>query len=118
MGTHTYTTVGYGKTGAEAFQALQEEAEAEHGHEDGYSGYINSCHDYWEGKLDQKKFTKAAIRRWMSHTLYGDPKNDNDYGLDKRECAYLYIPKTSKGFITHSPRRGIKTFLFCVAAPE
>lgn len=115
MGTHTYTVVGYGKTGEKAYRSLQEQAESTHGHEEGYSGYINCCHTCRESKLDQKRFTTAAIKRWMNLTLYGNGKNN--WGLDKRKCAYLYIPKTSKA-VTHSPRRGIKTFLFCVAAPE
>jgi hypothetical protein len=116
MGTHTYTQIGHGKTGEEAYRLLQERAEAEHGHEQGYSGYINCCDTCWESKLDQKRFTKAAIRRWMELTSFGDGKDN--WGLDKRECCYLYIPKTYKGYVTHSLNRGVKTFIFCVAAPE
>jgi hypothetical protein len=46
MGACTFRRVGYGKTAQEAFCSAVQDANMEVGHQDGYSGDINSKHGF------------------------------------------------------------------------
>ena len=104
MGAVTESRTVYARTASEAIDKLMDEAVYEHGH-DPYSGTIYTC-DRWaqEGKLDQKAFTKAAIKRWCEK-WYDD--------LPKREIIYLELPKSyAKGM-----GRGVRKYIviYCAA---
>jgi len=45
MGACMFHTTGYGKTVREAYNDARDEASFENGHQDGYSGDIQTCHD-------------------------------------------------------------------------
>jgi hypothetical protein len=46
MGSQSFTTYSRGKNVRDAYNRAVEQAEAEYGHQDGYSGQINSCAGY------------------------------------------------------------------------
>jgi len=102
MGAITDSVTAYGKTAREAFEALYAEAIYDHGHNP-YSGSIATCELGKADKLDQSKFTEAAIDRWLDKRLYDCPK---------REAVYLELPKSfAKG-----QGRGVKAYLFVYCA--
>ena len=105
MGTTTGHIMGYGKTVSDALDTVVSEDQWENGH-DGYSGTIQACcGSVTEGKLDQKKFTNAAIERWL------DKAYEKTY---KRDITYLELPRSyAKG-----RGRGVRAFIFVYAAPE
>ena len=98
MGACTESRTVYARSAEEAIQKLTDEAIYEHGH-DIYSGTIATCHGYpIKGKLDQKAFTKAAIKRWCEK-WYDE--------LGKRDIIYLELPKSyAKGM-----GRGVRKYI-------
>lgn len=108
MGSCTVIRIGFGKTADEAFKAVQAEAEVINGHQDGYSGDINSVHGFDMKPLGQKSFTKLAINKWIDRYFEGD-----DY-VTKRECVCLELPRShAKGC-----SRGFRKFIFVACCPE
>ena len=98
MGANTEVKRVYARSADEAITKLKEEAIYEYGH-DIYSGTIATCSGWIEtGKLDQKAFTKAAIKRWIEKTI------DN---IDKCDIIYLELPKSyAKGM-----GRGVRKYI-------
>ena len=104
MGSASITQLGRAKTASEAFNALVEEDQWENGH--AYdSGTIGAASNGFCMKpLDQKRFTKKALDRWIDDAIEHTSKHG--------ELRCIQIPKSCK-FAAHSTRRGVQTFLFC-----
>ena len=102
MGTNTQVVTATGRSAGEAIDKLTEQAIYDHGH-DTYSGTIATCHgSVTEGKLDQKKFTKKAIDRWIDQAV-------EDIG--KRDITYLELPRSyAKGY-----GRGVRKYIVVYA---
>jgi len=103
MGSAVIQRLGRAKTADEAFDAMVEADQWENGHayDTGTIGCA-SCGFYMH-PLDQKRFTKQALDRWMDDAINNTSKHD--------AIRCIQIPKTSK-FAAHSMTRGVQTFLF------
>ena len=55
MGACVFWTVGHGETAKEAFRDACDEANAENGHQDGYSGDIQTCSGFTEITLKSQQ---------------------------------------------------------------
>ena len=109
MGSASISNIGRAKTAGEAFDDLQDQAHYDDGH-DRYCGTIGGANYGFDMvPLDQKKFTKAAIDRWIDKAIDETDK----YG--SLNC--IQIPKTCKR-VAHSSRRGVQTFLFVGWVPD
>ena len=64
MGATSFERRGFGKTIKEAFVMAKEEATDELGHQDGYSGDLNSKHT-WEQVLVPKGVNPLKYLRWI-----------------------------------------------------
>jgi len=59
MGAVDFNIIGFGKDAHEAYKTACKEADEEYGHQQGYSGRINSTSDFRELKSDLRYNTKA-----------------------------------------------------------
>jgi hypothetical protein len=109
MGSAVIQKLGRAKTAGEAFDAMVEADQYDNGHnyDTGTIGCA-SCGFYMH-PLDQKRFTKQALDRWMDDAIDHTSKHD--------AIRCIQIPKSSK-FAAHSTQRGVQTFLFVGWVPE
>lgn len=99
MGSHNFSNVGYGKTPQEAYNALVDHAQWEHGH-DPYNGTISTTEGFKMVSLDQKRTTQKAINRWLEKAW----DNTSKY----TPCWCLELPRShAKG-----KPRGVRAFIF------
>ena len=105
MGAVTELRTVYARSASDAIDSLIEDALYEHGH-DPYSGSIATCSHWAEkGKIDQKAFTKTAIKRWCDKWFYE---------IGKRDIIYLELPKSyAKG-----RGRGVRKYIVIYCAAE
>jgi hypothetical protein len=105
MGSAYIQVAGYGKTASEAFSEIVSEDQYENGRS--YSGTIGSSRQgFTMVSLDQKKFTKAAIRRWL------DKAEETASKYEPISC--LELPQSyAKGY-----GRGVRKFMFVGDVPE
>jgi len=82
MGAHEFMTVGYGKTKSEAYRGACWEAQAENGHQDGYSGDIQTTSGSWAIHPDTVKGLRRATRlRILELVAFGlKPSKGELYG--------------------------------------
>jgi len=108
MGSSAVSQIGRAKTAGKAFDALVEADQWENGH--AYdTGTIGAACGFHMHPLDQKRFTKKALDRWLDNAIEHTSKHE--------PLRCIQIPKTSK-FASHSTRRGVQTFLFCGWVPD
>ena len=61
MGACPFQTVGYGETAKEAYRNACEDANAENGHQDGYSGDIQTTQGFREVELTEGEDLRAKV---------------------------------------------------------
>lgn len=109
MGSAVIQQLGRNKTAIKAFDALVEADQYNNGH-DYDTGTIGcASHSFHMHPLDQKRFTKKALDRWIDDAI------ENTGKYDALRC--IQIPKTCK-FAAHSTQRGVQTFLFVGWVPD
>ena len=110
--TNTYDSILIKGTARDAFKRLQAEAEAEYGHQQGYSGQIHCIEDFTIVK-DHPRVDTHAWTRWVRE------KNE---GIPKREalCVEMHpaLVKKIKEKEGLKGRKGIRGFVFIGCAPE
>lgn len=74
MGSQQFTTYGRGMSISEAYRSAVEEADSEYGHQQGYTGEINSTHGYidvtdeWnKSKMDMNAFMRQKLEKATKH---------------------------------------------------
>ena len=110
MGREQVYVTQRGRNIYDAFRAAQEDAEDEHGHEQGYSGHINVASlrgDYTAAYNAAKKKGAAALKQLLNEW---DDKADNDvFGVE------LEAPKPNKhkvkSKVTITPQKGAKKWV-------
>ena len=105
MGAAFFVNSRAAKTAEEAYNSLCEEACYQYGH-DSYGGHIGVSHGFTMVPLDQKKFTKAALDRWID---YAQEEADKWGAV---HCVELPRSK-AKGY-----PRGYRMYVFAGWAPE
>ena len=107
MGAQEFQVSGRGKTSNEVYRSLYDEAEEEHGHEDGYSGYINSTHGFQE-VTSRFKSSGKKIQDYIDIRLEHMAK-------DNCECICVEEPKSNtnkvKSKVEHIVEKGTKKWV-------
>ena len=105
MGAAYIQVAGYGKTADEVYRSLVEDDKYENGHKYN-TGTIGASHGFTMVPLDQKKFTKAALSRWLDNAM----EEADKWG--PLHC--LELPRSyAKGC-----RRGVRKFVFAGWVPD
>jgi len=77
MGATNFETVSFGRTVAEAYRRARDEARAENGSQDGYSGDIQTTRGYREFRVpdgtDLRKLARDVDRMTSVNEILGDP---------------------------------------------
>lgn len=81
MGAQQFQTTQRGKTMSKAYADARQDAEDEHGHEEGYSGEINSTHNCFD-VTKQYKDSKKSLQKFI---------DDAQENMDKGECLGICI---------------------------
>ena len=108
MGSQSFTVNSRGKSAKEAYQNAVDNAEAEYGHQQGYSGAINST----PGFRDVTKEYKASRR---DLNKYISERIDQLTKFQGAECICLREPKTNsnkiKSQVEHIVEKGTKKWV-------
>ena len=106
MGSAFVQHSGYGRSADEVFNSIMADDQYENGH-GGYSGTIGSArHGFVMVGVDQKRFTKTALGRWI------DKAEEDTSKHGPLHC--LELPKSyAKGM-----GRGVRKFVFAGWVPD
>jgi hypothetical protein len=77
MGANQFQTSSRGKTMQQAFNLAVEQAEAEYGHQEGYSGEIN-CHSSYRDVTSQWKASKLPAQKFIDKAFDDDKLSKHD----------------------------------------
>lgn len=103
MGATTFTSRGRGMSAAKVFSQLQDEAEQEYGHQQGYSGEIN-CTELTRDITAEYKRAKDK-KKFINDMLYEVPKRDS-------WVIEIKPPKSNtnkvKSKVTTNPQKGAR----------
>lgn len=111
MGACEFSNYYIGKgTPAEAFNQLSQEAEAEYGHQEGYSGQINSTELTRTIELPPRKKVTDMVQEIQE-------------SADKGDCICLELKRTAlvnmkKRHPEVKGKRGIRAYIFAGLAPS
>ena len=94
MGAQPFQTVGRGKNAQEAYRDANDDASAENGHQDGYSGDIQTCAGFKGVKLKKGHTIEDAEEEICENNSYNG-KRFEKWG----NCACFYIGKGQYVFI-------------------
>lgn len=107
MGTVRFQKTGRGSNAQEVYKNLVEEAEQEYGHQQGYSGDINSTHGFRDMSVDFKNSGKKLE----------DYINIRFRGMGSRDCECICIeqpkqnPNKIKSQVEHIVEKGTRKWL-------
>jgi hypothetical protein len=111
MGSQSFTTYSRGKNVNDAYNRAVEIAEDEYGHQEGYSGAINSssgCRDitkeFKASKKDLNKFINEQMDKLSKHNgaqaiCVEEPKSNNN--KIKTQVEHVVTPGTKKWVLTY-----------------
>ena len=116
MGSNWFTTQSRGKNVQEAYDTAVERADDEYGHQEGYSGQINSCAGFrdvtkeWKNsKKSMSQFMNEAMDKLSKHQgahaiCLEEPKsNENKI---KTQVEHVVTPGTKKWVLTYIVYQG------------
>jgi len=104
MGARTFSIIGYGKTVQDAYNQLCKDAEEEYGHQQGYSGEINST------SINRNRTTEYKNSKLSPGDFYRKVEDS----IEKRCADYIVIeePKINtskiKSTVTNYPQKGTR----------
>lgn len=96
MGANTFDKIIFGKNASNAYIKAKKEADEEYGHQEGYSGQINSTNSVEQITVDYRYNTK-------NYNKLVDEKLNN---INKRECLLIEI--TGKAAKDLKEKNGLK----------
>jgi hypothetical protein len=116
MGSQAFTTYSRGKNVKDAYNRAVEQAEAEYGHQDGYSGQINSSAGYSDITREFKA-SKKSMNQFIEDQLDRLSKFDGARAVcieepvannnkTKSQVEHVVTPGTKKWVLTYAVYRG------------
>jgi hypothetical protein len=118
MGSQAFTTYSRGKNVNDAYNRAVEQAEAEYGHQDGYSGQINSSAGYSDITREFKNYKKSvSIEQFIDEQLDKLSKFDGARAVciqepvenknkTKSQVEHVVTPGTKRWVLTYIVYRG------------
>lgn len=108
MGSNSFYTISKGKSAIEAYNRAVEDAEDEYGHQQGYSGHINST-DGFRDVTDKFKASGKTIDQYVDERMDVLSKHDD------AECICTSAPKANtnkiKSVVEHIVEKGTKKWV-------
>lgn len=116
MGSQSFTTYSRGKDVRDAYNRAVEDAEDEYGHQEGYSGQINSSHGFRDITSEFKN-SKKSMNQFIDEQMDKLSKHDGaraicieepigNTNVIKTQVEHVVTPGTKKWVLTYIVYRG------------
>lgn len=116
MGSQSFTTYSRGKDAKDAYNRAVEAAEDEYGHQEGYSGQINSSHGFRD-ITSEFKASKKSMNQFIDEQMDKLSKHDGaraicieqpvaNTNVTKSQVEHIVTPGTKKWILTYIVYRG------------